>query len=138
MILGVLIFLVGMCAITIIIEQFSMTPGAMLIWGYASFGENSIFFGKETTVSIPPPRILYGGCILKSSSFDYFSGRLNISYLSEDYDAEEWHGIMGIRMGRAAERIEVGDSVKLHKGIATVVRPGPIKEYEPVASVYLE
>ena len=56
------------------------------------------------------------------------------AYLSEDYNAEEWYKIRGTRIAQAAERIEIGDSVKIHKGIATVIRPGPIEEYTPVES----
>jgi len=137
LILGILIFLVGMATITIIIEHFPMTPAnAILVWDHdaLAFRETGQFFGENTVVSVPPPYIQYGDASLKISSYDYFCGRLNLIYLSEEYNAEEWYKVRGTQMATAAERIEIGDSVKIHNGIATAVRPGPIEEYEPVES----
>jgi len=129
MILGILIVLLGLIAITVIIEYFPMTSEAILVWGHdaLAFRETGKFFGEETHVSVPPPYIHYGKIVLKRSSYEYRFGRLDIIYLDKYYDAEEWHNMRASVLATADEYIEIGDSVRIHNGRATVVRPVNVK-----------
>lgn len=76
-----------------IIRRYPMTPGA-LIWAVdepITVLEKGTFFGKDHYVSTVPRYIRMGGALHSMSSLDNNWGRLDVTWISGNYDAKTWY-----------------------------------------------